>query len=93
MGSWNNGCCGPKLERSHNHAITALTIGLGIDYSIHMWRRFEDELEAGANRVEAMATTYSVTGTALDDVRIYYCFRFLGLAALTRPSDTGLRIR
>jgi len=45
--------------------ITALTIGLGIDYSIHMWRRFEDELEAGANRVEAMATTYSVTGTAL----------------------------
>jgi hypothetical protein len=45
--------------------ITALTIGLGIDYSIHMWRRFEDEMEAGSNRVEAMATTYSVTGTAL----------------------------
>ena len=45
--------------------ITALTIGLGIDYSIHMWRRFEDEMGTGANRVEAMATTYSVTGTAL----------------------------
>ena len=27
--------------------ITALTIGLGIDYSIHMWRRFEEELEGG----------------------------------------------
>ena len=35
--------------------ITALTIGLGIDYSIHMWRRFEDELDKGADRVHAMS--------------------------------------
>lgn len=45
--------------------ITALTIGLGIDYSIHMWRRFEDEMSQGAGRVEAMSRTYSVTGSAL----------------------------
>ena len=25
--------------------VTALTLGIGIDYSIHMWRRFEVELQ------------------------------------------------
>ena len=25
--------------------VTALTLGIGIDYSIHMWRRFEVELK------------------------------------------------
>jgi len=45
--------------------ITALTIGLGIDYSIHMWRRFEDELDKGADRVHAMSNAYEITGAAL----------------------------
>ena len=45
--------------------ITALTIGLGIDYSIHMWRRFEEELEGGSDRIKAMTTAYEVTGSAL----------------------------
>jgi predicted RND superfamily exporter protein len=45
--------------------ITALTIGLGIDYSIHVWRRIEANRSSGMGTWEAMRDMYSTTGTAL----------------------------
>jgi predicted RND superfamily exporter protein len=46
--------------------VTALTIGIGIDYSIHIWRRFETELENDPdNPWKAMETVISTTGVAL----------------------------
>jgi len=45
--------------------ITALTIGLGIDYSIHVWRRFEANRLSGMGTWQAMRDMYATTGTAL----------------------------
>ncbi len=45
--------------------ITALTIGLGIDYSIHVWRRFEANRAAGMAIWPAMRDMYANTGAAL----------------------------
>tara|TARA_B100000131_G_scaffold155706_1_gene151139 strand:+ start:1123 stop:3948 length:2826 start_codon:yes stop_codon:yes gene_type:complete len=45
--------------------VTALTIGIGIDYSIHVWRRFEVESAQGDNPWQAMKRTLSTTGVAL----------------------------
>ncbi len=45
--------------------ITALTIGLGIDYSIHVWRRFEANRGAGMAIWPAMRDMYANTGSAL----------------------------
>jgi predicted RND superfamily exporter protein len=45
--------------------ITALTIGLGIDYSIHVWRRFEANRAAGMAIWPAMRDMYVNTGAAL----------------------------
>ena len=45
--------------------VTALTIGIGIDYSIHIWRRFEIESLTGDRPWEAMKRTLSTTGVAL----------------------------
>jgi predicted RND superfamily exporter protein len=46
--------------------VTALTIGIGIDYSIHVWRRFEEELKQNKeNKWEAMNKMHSSTGLAL----------------------------
>jgi len=45
--------------------ITALTIGLGIDYSIHVWRRFEKNRSSGMGVWDSMREMYSTTGTAL----------------------------
>ena len=45
--------------------ITALTIGLGIDYSIHVWRRIEANRGSGMGTWEAMRDMYSTTGAAL----------------------------
>ena len=45
--------------------ITALTIGLGIDYSIHVWRSFETNRERGMGVWKAMRDMYATTGTAL----------------------------
>lgn len=44
--------------------VTALTIGLGIDYSIHVWRRFE-KLKKDLEPWEAIKEMHSKTGTAL----------------------------
>ncbi len=45
--------------------ITALTIGLGIDYSIHVWRRFESNRASGMAIWPAMREMYENTGSAL----------------------------
>lgn len=45
--------------------ITALTIGLGIDYSIHVWRRFEANRDSGMGTWAAMRNMYATTGASL----------------------------
>ena len=46
--------------------VTALSLGIGIDFSIHMWKRLELELERdGVSREEALASAMSTTGVAL----------------------------
>lgn len=45
--------------------ITALTIGLGIDYSIHVWRKFESNQDKGMGTWASMKDMYSTTGAAL----------------------------
>ena len=45
--------------------VTALSLGIGIDYVIHMWRRFESEREKQEDVWEALEETISTTGVAL----------------------------
>ena len=45
--------------------VTALSLGIGIDYVIHMWRRFEAEREKRDNIWDALEETLSTTGVAL----------------------------
>ena len=45
--------------------VTALTLGIGIDYSIHMWRRFEVELEKRGDHWGALREALDTTGVAL----------------------------
>ena len=45
--------------------VTALTLGIGIDYSIHMWRRFEVELEKRGDHWGALREAIDTTGVAL----------------------------
>jgi len=48
-----------------NAIIASLTVGIGIDYSIHVSERFRDELAGGAAVGEAISTTIRGTGAAL----------------------------
>ena len=45
--------------------VTALTIGLGIDYSIHVWRRFEAMKDKEGDVWSGMREMYASTGVAL----------------------------
>jgi uncharacterized protein len=45
--------------------VTALSLGIGIDYAIHMWRRFEAERSQSEDVWEALEETISTTGVAL----------------------------
>ena len=46
--------------------VTALTLGIGIDYSIHMWRRFEVELaKRSGDHWGALLEAINTTGVAL----------------------------
>lgn len=46
--------------------VTALTIGIGIDYSIHVWRRYEEELKlTKGDKWESVKRMHSSTGLAL----------------------------
>ncbi len=45
--------------------ITALSIGIGVDYTIHIIHRFTEELEGGRSVLDATTTTLATTGSAL----------------------------
>ncbi len=45
--------------------VTALTLGIGIDFAIHMWQRMELERSRRPSREEAMVASMSTTGVAL----------------------------
>jgi predicted RND superfamily exporter protein len=45
--------------------VTALSLGIGIDYAIHMWRRFEEERLKSDDVWTALEETVSTTGVAL----------------------------
>jgi len=45
--------------------ITALSIGIGVDYTIHVIHRFTEELEHGKSLIDATTTTLATTGSAL----------------------------
>lgn len=45
--------------------ITALSIGIGVDYTIHIIHRFTEELEHGKSLIDTTTTTLSTTGSAL----------------------------
>ena len=45
--------------------ITALSIGIGVDYTIHIIHRFTEELDHGRTLHEATKTTLTTTGSAL----------------------------
>jgi len=46
--------------------VTSLTIGIGIDYSIHVWRRFEEEVKINdGDNWDAVNRMHSSTGLAL----------------------------
>jgi predicted RND superfamily exporter protein len=45
--------------------ITALSIGIGVDYTIHVIHRFTEELDRGLSLIDATTTTLATTGSAL----------------------------
>ena len=46
--------------------VTALTIGIGIDYSIHVWRRYEEEIKLNPeDKWDSVRRMHSSTGLAL----------------------------
>ena len=72
--------------------VTALTIGIGIDYSIHMWRRIEVELARRDTHWEALRAALSTTGVALIMSALTTAFGFLILLFSPMPviQDFGL---
>ena len=72
--------------------VTALTLGIGIDYSIHMWRRFEVELERRDTHWEALRAALSTTGVALIMSALTTGFGFMVLLFSPMPviQDFGL---
>ena len=72
--------------------VTALTIGIGIDYSIHMWRRIEVELARRDTHWEALRAALSTTGVALIMSALTTAFGFLVLLFSPMPviQDFGL---
>ncbi|MEM9200455.1 MAG: MMPL family transporter [Actinomycetota bacterium] len=45
--------------------ITALSIGIGVDYTIHIIHRFTEELDGGKSLIDATTNTLATTGSAL----------------------------
>lgn len=45
--------------------ITALSIGIGVDYTIHVIHRFTEEVDHGRSLLDATTTTLTTTGSAL----------------------------
>ena len=72
--------------------FTALTLGIGIYYSIHMCRRIEVELKRQENHWEALRAALSTTGVALILSALTTAFGFLVLLFSPMPviKDFGL---
>ena len=71
--------------------VTALTIGLGIDYSIHVWRKYED-LKEKLEPWEAVKEMHATTGVALLlSAGTSICgFLVLGLSPMPVVQDFGV---
>ena len=72
--------------------VTALTLGIGIDYSIHMWRRIEVEMEKRKDHWEALRASLNSTGVALMLSAVTTMFGFAVLLFSPMPviQDFGL---
>lgn len=72
--------------------VTALTLGIGIDYSIHMWRRIEVEFEKQQDHWKALRTALNTTGMALTLSALTTMAGFLVLTFSPMPiiQDFGL---
>ena len=71
--------------------IGAISIGVGIDYSIHMTERFREELRRAATKMQALRQATNGTGVALmaSDVSSIVGFAILGLAPMPMFSSFG----
>jgi len=45
--------------------IASVVVGVGIDYSIHVYSRYREEVEAGRSAAEAVVVTLATTGRAV----------------------------
>ena len=72
--------------------IGAISIGIGIDYSIHMTERFREEVERTPDRFEAVRRAASGTGAALvaSAVSSIVGFSILGLAPMPMFASYGI---
>jgi predicted RND superfamily exporter protein len=66
--------------------VLALTIGLGIDYAVHLLHRFGDERREGATLDEALLTTVTGTGGALAGSMLTTVFGLGVLVLATFPA-------
>ena len=64
--------------------LVSITIGLGIDYNIHISDRYAQELDSGLSPVDALYTTVRGTGGALLGSALTSCAAFATL--LLHPS-------
>ena len=71
--------------------IGAISIGVGIDYSIHMTERFREELRRAATKMQALQRAVNGTGVALmaSAVSSIVGFAILGLAPMPMFSSFG----
>ena len=71
--------------------IGAISIGVGIDYSIHMTERFREELGRAATKMQALRQAANGTGVALvaSAVSSIVGFTILGLAPMPMFSSFG----
>ncbi|MBC7081246.1 MAG: RND family transporter [Thermoplasmatales archaeon] len=66
-------------------AIMPLIMGLGVDYSIHLFHRYINERNNGKRAGEAIANAIANTGTALFLATITTCIGFLSFLTATIP--------
>lgn len=72
-------------------SITALTVGMGVDYSIHITHRFTEEIHNGNDVYEAMHETIHNTGAALfgSAMTTVGAFAILGTSEILPMSQFG----
>jgi predicted RND superfamily exporter protein len=71
--------------------IAAISIGVGVDYAIHVTHRFREEFEKHGEYEEAMAWTMASTGNALafSAGSTFVGFLIIGLSPMTMFSKFG----